>query len=92
MRSIVILEEMVVAKCSREVGIPSGQRTMEESVSTRFQECNLNSNKVTVFMIATPALARESMANAMLTDPGVTSCHVIISHSGLTSITGEVRG
>lgn len=73
MLSFVILEEMMVAKRGPEVGIPSGQITMEEGVSAGFQECNLNSNKVTVFVIAAPALARESMANAMLTDSGVTA-------------------
>lgn len=63
-----------------EVGIPSGQRTIEESTSTGFQVCNLNSNKVTVFVIegeATPALAGETMANAVSTDPRVTSCNYI---------------
>ena len=50
----MILKEnqvMTVAKRSCEVGMPSGQITMEESASTGFQECKLNSNKVTVTVL-----------------------------------------
>jgi hypothetical protein len=72
--SFGIEEEMPVV-----VGIPS-ERTMKK---VRLRDSRnvtlLNLNKVTIFVIATPALARESMVNAVLTDPGVTSCHGIIS-------------